>query len=134
MDSDHPALLAARTSWRCVQAKDKQGWLDAMADDICIEDPIGVAPTNPTGKGVRGKAAVSDFWDRHIEPTTISIEVFESFAAGAESAHRMQLTTRFENGVKTVVNGMFTYVVNDQAKLTSLRGYWSMDDMEIEQP
>ncbi len=73
MDSDHPALVAARTSWRCVQAKDKRGWLDAMADDICIEDPIGDAPTNPTGKGVRGKAEVSDFWDKHIQPATILI-------------------------------------------------------------
>ena len=47
----NPAMVAARNSWRCVQAKDKQGWLDLMADSMVMEDPIGIAPTNPDGKG-----------------------------------------------------------------------------------
>lgn len=134
MDSNHPALVAARNSWRCVQQKDKEGWLALMADDIRMEDPIGVAPTNPTGEGVHGKPAIREFWDKNIAPATIEIETFESFAAGLESAHRMQLTTTFENGIKTIVNGMFTYTLNAEHQLTNLRGYWSMEDMKVEQP
>ncbi len=62
MSEENPAMVAARASWRCVQAKDKEGWLALMTDDVHIEDPIGVGPTNPTGEGLRGKEAVGAFF------------------------------------------------------------------------
>lgn len=131
MNEEHPALVAARSSWRCVQAKQKDAWLALMADDVRIEDPIGVGPTNPTGEGLHGKQAVAEFWERHIAPTTITIEPHESFAAGSESAHVLSLTTRFPNGVTTTVHGIFTYRVDDDGRLQSLRGYWSLEDAVI---
>jgi steroid delta-isomerase len=127
-------MLAARASWRCVQAKDKQAWLDLMADDIVIEDPIGIAPTNPDGKGIRGKRAVSDFWDQSIAKTKIAIEARESFAVANESAHRLVLTTSFPKGGGMTVNGIFTYRVDERGKLTNLRGYWAFEEAEIRQP
>jgi steroid delta-isomerase len=129
----NPAMLAARSSWRCVQAKDKRAWLDLMAEDIVMEDPIGIAPTNPDGKGIRGKQAVSEFWDRSMGQMDIAIETHESFAAGNESAHRMALRTTFPNGGEMRVNGIFTYRVNESGKLTNLRGYWALDETEIRQ-
>lgn len=134
MSDIHPALAAAQNSWQAVQNHDKQAWLDLMADDVCIEDPIGVALTNPTGKGARGKAEVSEFYDKHIAPATLQIETHESRVAGNESAHVMTLTTTLPNGVKSIVRGLFTYHLNDEGKLTNLRGYWTMDDMRFEQP
>ncbi len=131
---DDPAMIAARNSWRCVMARDKQAWLDLMADEIVIEDPIGVAPTNPDGRGIQGKAAVGRFWDDTMSKVEIRIETHESFAAAGESAHRMTLTTRFENGGGMVVHGIFTYRVNDAGKLTNLRGYWALDECEIRPP
>jgi len=128
MDPNHPALLAARNSWRCVQEKDKDAWLALMSDDITIEDPIGEAPTNPTGKGLRGKDAVSGFWEQNIAPTTIRIEAHESFAAGLESAHVLTLTTTFANGTGVQVHGVFTYRIDDDGKLINLRGYWNLED------
>ena len=92
------------------------------------------APTNPDGKGLQGKAAVSDFWDSHMASTDIRIETHRSFAAGSESAHLMTLTTGFENGVHMTVSGIFTYRVDENGKLTSLRGYWSLEDAEIARP
>lgn len=129
-----PAMLAAQSSWRCVQAKDKLGWLDLMADDIVMEDPIGIAPTNPDGMGIQGKQAVSEFWDKSMSQMSIAIETHESFAAANESAHRMTLTTTFPNGGGMVVNGIFTYRVNQHGKLTNLRGYWALDESEFRQP
>ena len=134
MSSELPAMAAARNSWRCVQANDKQGWLDLMAESIVIEDPIGIAPTNPDGKGLHGKAAVSGFWDTHMATTDIRIETHRSFAAGSESAHLMTLTTGFDNGVRMTVHGIFTYRVDESGKLTSLRGYWSLEDAEVRHP
>jgi steroid delta-isomerase len=134
MSEVHPAIQAAQKSWRCAQTHDKEGWLALMADDICIEDPIGESPTNPTGKGVRGKAEVSKFFDKFIAPATIVVETHESSAAGNESAHVLTLKTTLANGVVTRVHGIFTYRLDDAGKLTNLRGYWRLADMVIEQP
>ncbi len=131
---ENPAMIAARNSWRCVQAKDKEGWLGLMADTIVMEDPIGIAPTNPDGKGLQGKQAVSEFWDSSMSKLDIRIETHESFATANESAHRMTLTTTFENGGGMVVNGIFTYRVDELGKLTNLRGYWALDETEIRPP
>jgi steroid Delta-isomerase len=131
---DHPALVAARNSWRCVQAKDREGWLSLMAEDVCIEDPIGVAPTNPSGQGARGLQAVAAFWDRHIAPGTVRVEAHESFVAGSESAHVLTLRTTLPNGYEASVRGVFTYRVNPAGKLEALRGYWTLSDMMLVPP
>jgi len=136
MNEQHAALVASRNSWRCVQAHDKQGWLDLMADDVCMEDPIGIAPTNRDGKGVRGKAAISEFWDKNIGPSQIAIETHESHVAASdlECAHVMTLTTTLSNGVVSKVRGIFCYRVDEAHKITNLRGFWAMDAMEFTQP
>ena len=133
---DHPALLASRESWRCVQAHDKQGWLDLMADDIHIEDPIGPSVTNPDGSGVKGKDEVAAFYDRNIAPNNLSIACEGTFVASSpqEVAHVLSLRSEFDNGVSGTVRGIFTYRVNDDGKLTSMRGYWTLDDMVFDEP
>lgn len=135
MSKEHPALVAARNSWRCVMARDREGWFALLADDVTIEDPIGVAPTNPTGKGFRGKQEAQRFWETNIESTeSVAIEAEKSFAAGNESAHVLTLTTKFPNGMRIAVHGIFTYTVNDAGKIKALRGYWSLDQAKIEKP
>lgn len=134
MTEDHPAMIAARGSWKAAQAGDKTAWLDLMADDVVVEDPIGVAPTNPTGKGVHGKEEFGAFFDANIGPNDLTIEARDSRTAGMESAHHLTLTTKFPNGVSARVSGIFTYRVNEAGKLTNLRGFWEMADMAIEQP
>jgi steroid delta-isomerase len=136
MADEHLAMEAARNSWRCVMNHDKQGWLDLMAEDVCMEDPIGVALTNPTGKGIQGKAALAEFYDKNIGPSTIVVEPEESFLSSSpnEVAHVLTLHTTLSNGVKTHVRGIFTYCLDDQGKIANLRGYWTMDVMEFEQP
>ena len=135
MTTDHPAMAAARSSWAAVQAGDKDAWLDLMAEDVCIEDPIGVAPTNPDGKGVRGKAAVSAFYDKQMAQATIRVETHESYTSEAdEVAHVMTLTTTLPNGVVSRVRGIFAYRTNDEGKITNLRGFWNMASMQFEQP
>lgn len=131
MNEESPAMQAARNSWRCVQSHDRQGWLDLMAEEICLEDPIGDALTNPGGKGVRGGAAVADFYDQHVAKSTIVIETHESHAAGDESAHVMTLTTTLPNGVVTKVRTIVTYRVDAAGKITNLRSYWTLADMEF---
>jgi steroid Delta-isomerase len=130
-----PALTASQSSWRCVQAHDKEGWLALMADDVVIEDPIGRSYTNPDGNGVQGKDAVSPFWDKTIGIATIKITCEETFPSSSpnEIAHILSLRFTFENGSASAVRGIFTYKVNDEGLLTNLRGYWNTDMMQFEQ-
>ena len=134
MADDNPAMIAARNSWSAVQRKAKEEWLALMAEDVVIEDPIGVSPLDPVGKGHQGLEAVRAFWDQNIAPTTVAIETHRSFSAGLESAHIMTLTTTFPNGGSMIVNGIFTYRVNEAGKLVSLRGYWELAEAEVKPP
>jgi steroid delta-isomerase len=132
MSSEHPAIEAAHRSWDCVQRRAREEWIGLMADDITLEDPIGVAPTNPTGKGLSGIAGAQEFWENNIGRTeSIAVEAHESFAAGSESAHVLTLTTKFPNGMTTIVHGIFTYAVNEAGKLRAMRGYWSLEEMKV---
>lgn len=135
MKAENPALVASRKSWACVQAKDKTGWLALMAEDVCMEDPIGRALTNPTGLGVRGKTAIAEFYDKNIAPSSIRIETHESYASETnECAHVMTLTTTLSNGVVSRVRGIFTYRTDEAGLITNLRGFWNMGIMEFQQP
>ena len=115
MSQEPPGMVAARKSWACVQEKRKEDWLDMMADDVVIEDPIGVSVLDPDGKGHRGKGAVRAFYEKHMEPADIKIDVHESWAVGNESAHLMSIATSYPNGTTTTVRSIFTYRVDDDA-------------------
>ena len=130
------ALEVSQRSWACVQEHDKKGWLSLMADDVAIEDPIGRAPTNPDGRGVRGIAAVEDFYDKFIATKTLTIECLDTFLSSdpREVAHIMRLTGRYDTGVQRTSRGVFTYRVNDEGLLVALRGYWTMEGMVYTYP
>ncbi|MEB3979734.1 ketosteroid isomerase family protein [Mycobacterium sp. 663a-19] len=128
-----PALTASQSSWRCVQAHDRDGWLALMADDVVIEDPIGKSVTNPDGEGVKGKEAVGAFYDNNIAANRLTITCEETFPSSSphEIAHILVLHSRFEGGVTSEVRGVFTYKVNDAGLITNMRGYWNLDGMKF---
>ena len=128
-----PALTASRSSWHCVHAHDKEGWLALMADDVLVEDPIGKSFTNPDGNGLRGKEAVAGFYDANIAQNELRITCEETFPSSSpdEIAHILVLRSKFPNGIISTVRGIFTYKVNDAGLLTNLRGYWNMDAMQF---
>ena len=130
-----PALTASQNSWRCVQTRDREGWLALMADDVVIEDPIGPSVTNADGTGVRGKAAVEAFYDTNIAANQLRITCEETFPSSSpdEVAHILVLRSRFEGGFTSTVRGVFTYRVNEGGLIANMRGYWNMDVMQFGQ-
>ncbi|MET0701917.1 MAG: ketosteroid isomerase family protein [Mycobacterium sp.] len=130
-----PALAASQGSWKAVQAHDREAWLALMADDVVIEDPIGEAITNPDGNGVRGKDAVSAFYDTNIATNNLRITCEETFPSSSpnEIAHILILRSEFEGGLSSEVRGVFTYQVNDAGQIARMRGYWNMDAMTFTQ-
>lgn len=131
MSNEHTARLASRRSMEAVHKKDKQAWLDNFADDAVVEDPIGVSALDPTGSGHRGKDAISKFWDAQIGPNKVMFNIRESYAAGDEVANVGTITVVMEGGLTTLVDGVFTYRVNESGKLTALRAYWEPDKLKI---
>jgi steroid Delta-isomerase len=128
-----PALIASQSSWRCVQAHDREGWLALMADDVVVEDPIGKSVTNPDGTGLRGKEAVAAFYDNNLAANQTTITCEETFPSSSphEIAHILVLRIKFEAGFTSKVRGVFTYRVNDAGLITNMRGYWNLDMMEF---
>ncbi|MGZ5377243.1 MAG: nuclear transport factor 2 family protein [Mycobacterium sp.] len=130
-----PVVTASESSWRCVQAGDREGWLALMTDDVVIEDPIGPSVTNPDGNGVRGKQAVGEFFDANIGPNKLTVTREATFPSSSptEIAYILVLRTLFPNGFTATVRGVFTYKANDEGLITNLRGFWNMDAMEFGQ-
>jgi steroid delta-isomerase len=133
--STTPALASSEASWRCVQAHDREGWLALMADDVLIEDPIGVAITNPDGHGVRGKEAVAAFYDTNIATNNLTITREESFASSSplEIAHILTLHSKFDGGLTSTIRGVFAYRVNEAGLIANMRGWWNLDAMVFDQ-
>jgi hypothetical protein len=129
MPAEHPARAASVQSRAAVTAKRKDDWLALFAPDAVIEDPVGTSPIDPVGEGHRGLAAIAAFWDAQIAPTTIEFEVHHSWACGMECANVLTLHIRMPNGMKARCDGVFTYKVNAEGKLVSLRGHWEFDEM-----
>lgn len=131
-ENEHPARRAALLSREYVRTKNREAWLGLYADDAIIEDPIGVSHIDPEGKGHRGPAAREAFWDNFIAPADIDLEIKDSYAAGNEVANHVEITILIPAGdgkaLRQKVYGVFTYHVNDEGKLLSLRGYWEIDD------
>lgn len=131
-ENEHPARRAALLSREHVHSKNREGWLGLYAEDAIIEDPIGVSPIDPEGKGHRGPAAREAFWDNFIAPANINIDILDSYAAGKEVANHVVISVGMDLGegkaLQQKVHGVITYKVNDAGKLLSLRAYWEIDD------
>jgi len=130
----HPARDMAIKSMTLVEAGDGDGWLELWADDGVVQDPIGVSSFDPEGKGHRGKGAIRKFWDEVMSQAPITFSVRESYAAGDECANVGTVTIHLDGGSKAIVDGVFTYYLDEHGKLAALRAYWEQDKMRIEGP
>ena len=127
----HPARRASLLSRRSVHAHDKQAWLALFAEDAAIEDPLGVSPLDPTGLGHRTPEQREAFWDQNIAASEIRITIHHSYAAANEVANHVTLDIVLPMGDKKFrqqTNGIFTYKVNEEGKIVSMRGYWDFDE------
>ena len=131
---EHPARAASKQSMAAVEAGDRQAWLALFASDAVVQDPIGVSPLDPTGLGHRGVDAIAAFYDTVIAPNRVAFEIRESYAAGDEVANVGTITTTFADGGRALVDGVYTYRVDDDGRLVALRAYWEIDALRYEAP
>jgi ketosteroid isomerase-like protein len=127
-DVDHPARVASRASMDAVCRGAKVEWVALFAADGVVEDPVGVSMFDPTGAGHRGRDAVAAFWDLAIA----NVERFEfvvrdSFAAGDEVANVGTITAFLPGGSRVDTEGVFTYKVNADGLIVSMRAFWETE-------
>ena len=130
----HPARDMSIRSMTLVEASDREGWLGLWAEDGFIEDPIGPSMFDPEGKGWHGPEGIARFWDDVSSKQPVNLMVRESYACGNECANVATITITFPDGGTAIVEGVFTYRINDDGKLVALRAYWETDAMRFEPP
>jgi ketosteroid isomerase-like protein len=124
--TDSPVHLAGSLSRKAAVARDKDAWLALFADDAVVEDPIGPSHFDPEGKGHRGKEAIAKFFDMAIAPSQLEFHFDRTYQCGNEEANVGHIVI-VSSGYRVVAEGVFTYRVNDEGKITALRAYWEPD-------
>jgi steroid delta-isomerase len=130
----HVARDVARASMRAVEAGDRAGWLALFAPDACVEDPIGPSMLDPEGTGHRGTDAIAAFYDTVVALGRVEFAIRESYAGGNECANVGTITTTLPDGTRAIVEGVYTYRVDDAGRIVALRAYWEPARTTIEPP
>jgi steroid Delta-isomerase len=130
MGNCYLAQEASRKSGKYVVEGNKQAWLALFADDAIVQDPVGVSPLDPSGKGHHGKAAIEAFWDMAMPNGIASFEIRESHPAGDSCANVVTLSNRTPDGTVLATDCVAVYTANEQGLITSLRAYWDFTKLE----
>lgn len=115
-----------------VTACDRAAWLGLFAADAVVEDPIGPSMFDPDGAGHHGPAGIASFYDTVIGPNQVSFDIRESYACGDKVANVGTITTTLPDGSRAVVDGVYTYRVNDRGQIAALRAFWEADAITFE--
>jgi ketosteroid isomerase-like protein len=127
----HPARDMSIRSMRAVEAGDRDGWLALFAPDAVVQDPVGVSPLDPSGEGHRGVDAIAAFYDNIISTGTVQFAIRESYAAANEVANVGTITTTLGDGMRSMVDGVFTYRIDDEGRLAAMRAFWEFEAMRF---
>jgi steroid delta-isomerase len=122
---DLTAADLARASLGAVRAKDKAAWLDLFEDDAVVEDPVGPSALDREGRGRRGKAEISRFYDDVIATmSAFEFSIERSYAGGDEVAMVVTFTITVEGSQPFTMDLVNIYRRSPAGKLMSLRSFW----------
>lgn len=127
MPKTNMAIQANINSLKHVMAGNKEAWLDLFADNAVVHDPVGPSQHDPEGKGFQGRARISEFWDTMIAPGDLNIIPHKRIAVGPGIACVIMTAANSVAGMKTHIEMVAIYEVNDAGKLISLKVYWDVD-------
>lgn len=125
--NEHPARKAARLSRTYYAQRKKKEWLDLWAENGEVRDPLGKSWMDPDGVGFATPEAREKWWDRNSDNLEFYYSMLASFAAGNSVANYESIIIVVnDNGEKSSFKceGIWTYSVDDEGKLTTMYGYW----------
>lgn len=132
MRDDTPAIRAHKQSIANAQAGNKDAWLALFADDAVVHDPVGSSMHDPEGKGFHGKERIAEFWDVMIATGDLTIVSQRRIASGEHNAACDVLATNRVGDLKTYIEMVVTYEVNEQGLLTKLCAYWDTEALSAQ--
>ena len=103
-------------------AGDLEGVVDLYADNATVEDPVG------NGTVHSGKAAIREFYST-VVAMKIEGEVLEARACGDDLLFNFEITTHFDADSKATINVWDLMTHDEQGKVTSMRAYWTPENM-----
>jgi hypothetical protein len=62
----------------------------------------------------------------------VAFAIRESYACGNECANVGRITTTLPSGDRSVVEGVYTYRIDDDGDIVALRAFWEFDAMTFE--
>lgn len=127
MTTDTPAIAAHKKSIAYAMAGDRDKWLALFDTDACIHDPVGPSPHDPEGKGFHGLERIGQFWDMMIAPLDMIAIPHKRIACGSNTVAVIMSAASQVNGMKSYIEMVAVYTVNDAGKLTSLNVYWDVN-------
>jgi ketosteroid isomerase-like protein len=127
MNDDTLAIRAHRQSIANAQAGNREGWLALFADDAVVHDPVGKSDHDPEGKGFAGKERIAEFWDMMIGVGDLTLVSHRRIPCGEHIAAVDVTATNNIGGLKTAIEMIVIYEVNEQGKLTAIKAYWDTD-------
>ncbi len=130
MTKENLAIAAHKNSIAYVSAGDKEKWVALFAPDAVVHDPVGPSEHDPEGKGSRGPAEIALFWDRMIGPGNLTIIPHKRIPCGDKIAAVIMTAANNVGGIKTYIEMVGVYEVDDSGKLTSLDVYWDVDALD----
>ncbi len=129
-EQEHLAVQANMNSIKYAMAGDKEAWLALYADDAVVQDPVGVSPMDPTGKGHHGKAAIEQFWDTVIGPSNLEIRVDKRWTSGERCCCVAQVARNTISEDKySECDMLAVYEVNDEGLITRMAAHWDFDSV-----
>jgi steroid delta-isomerase len=107
---------------------DREGWLDLFADNATIEDPVGADPH-------AGREAIGAFWDfAHSLAESVELDLTGPVCvAGDEAAFAMRIVSTIGDA-RMAIPAIDAMTFDDDARIATMRAYWSMDAMAPYEP
>lgn len=130
MGNGYLVQAASHKSGEYVMSKNKEAWLSLFADDAVVQDPVGESPLDTTGRGHKGKEAISAFWDMVIAPGKIDFQIRSSHPAGDECANVVDLVNSMPGGVDIKTKMVVVYTGDSEGRITSLKAYWEYSKVQ----
>lgn len=115
-DREH-IVAAINTHCRAESALDKETWMALFADDIVVEDPVGVNTT----RGI--EALGTDFW-ASVERAEPKLELLEEIiVCGNEAIAILSAEINHDGGRMMLKPIVVNFVYNEAGKVRQLRSF-----------
>jgi len=110
-----------------VSAGNREEWLSQYAHDAVLYDPVGGSPLDPEGAGLRGRAALEQFWDLMIAPSTVAFEIDAVHTGADEAAVVASISMTLATGQHATYEGVFVYAVDAAGRIASMRAFFDLE-------